>query len=61
MDLKEMGLPVGSRIFSSPCHPDQLWGPPSLSNGYRGLYTPIQYALIKHGKEIRVRGVEYIF
>jgi hypothetical protein len=21
---------VGSRIFSSPRHPDQLWGPPSL-------------------------------
>jgi hypothetical protein len=23
-------VPVGSRIFSSPHHPDQLWGPPSL-------------------------------
>jgi hypothetical protein len=21
--------PVGSRIFSSPCRPDQLWGPPN--------------------------------
>jgi hypothetical protein len=28
---------VGSRIFSSPHHPDQLWGPPNLlSNGYQG-------------------------
>jgi hypothetical protein len=23
-------VPVGSRIFSSPCCPDQLWGPPNL-------------------------------
>jgi hypothetical protein len=31
-------VPVGSRIFSSPRRPDRLWGPPSLSNGYRGLF-----------------------
>jgi hypothetical protein len=32
-------LPVGSRIFSSPYHPDRLWGPPNLlSNGYRCLF-----------------------
>jgi hypothetical protein len=32
-------VPVGSRIFSSPCHPDWLWGPPSfLLNGYQGLF-----------------------
>jgi hypothetical protein len=31
-------LPVGSRIFSSPCRPDRLWGSPNLlSNGYRRL------------------------
>jgi hypothetical protein len=31
-------LPVGSRIFSSPCLPDWLWGLPSfLSNAYRRL------------------------
>jgi hypothetical protein len=30
-------VPVGSRIFSSPRHPDRLWGPASLlPNGYRG-------------------------
>jgi hypothetical protein len=33
-----VGVPVGSRILSSPRCPDRLWGPPSLlSNGYRGL------------------------
>jgi hypothetical protein len=30
---------VGSRIFTSPCRPDRLWGPPNLLyNGYRGLF-----------------------
>jgi hypothetical protein len=30
---------VGSRIVSSPRHPDRLWSPPSLlSNGYWGLF-----------------------
>jgi hypothetical protein len=29
---------VGSSIFSS-YRPDRLWGPPSLSNEYRGLFT----------------------
>jgi hypothetical protein len=29
-------VPVGSRIFSSPRHPDRLWGSPNLlSNGYQ--------------------------
>jgi hypothetical protein len=32
-------VPVGSRIFSSPKRPDQLWGPSSLlPNGYRRLF-----------------------
>jgi hypothetical protein len=32
-------VPVGARIFTSPCRPDRLWGSPNLlSNGYRGLF-----------------------
>jgi hypothetical protein len=31
-------IPVGARIFTSPCLPDRLWGPPNLSNVYRGLF-----------------------
>jgi hypothetical protein len=32
-------VPVGSRIFTSPCLPDRLWSPPNLlSNGYRGVF-----------------------
>jgi hypothetical protein len=32
-------VPMGARIFTSPCRPDRLGGPPSLlSNGYRSLY-----------------------
>jgi hypothetical protein len=30
-------VPLRSRIFTSPNRPDQLWGPPNLFNGYRGL------------------------
>jgi hypothetical protein len=34
-------VPVGSRIFSSPRHPNWLWGPPNfLSKGYRGVKRP---------------------
>jgi hypothetical protein len=34
-----VGVPVGSRIFSSSRCPDPLWGSPSpLSNGYRGRF-----------------------
>jgi hypothetical protein len=28
-------VPVGSRIFSFPNHPDRLWGPPTLSTGVK--------------------------
>jgi hypothetical protein len=31
-------VPVGSRIFFSLNRPDRLWGPPNLSNGYRGHF-----------------------
>jgi hypothetical protein len=41
LDNRGVGVRVQvvSRIFSSPRHPHQLWGPPSfLSNGYWGLF-----------------------
>jgi hypothetical protein len=41
MDDRGIGfrVPVGSRIFSFPRRPDQLWGPPNLLfNGFRGLF-----------------------
>jgi hypothetical protein len=41
LDDQKVGIPVpaGSRIFTSPCRPDRLWGPPSLLyNGYRGPF-----------------------
>jgi hypothetical protein len=32
-------VPVESRIFTSPCRPDRLWGSPNLLfNEYRGLF-----------------------
>jgi hypothetical protein len=40
-----VGVPVGSRIFSSPRRPDRLWGPPSLlPNGYGGLFHGVKAA-----------------
>jgi hypothetical protein len=41
LDDGEVGVRVlvGSRIFTSPCRPDRLWGPPNfLYNGYRGHF-----------------------
>jgi hypothetical protein len=41
LDDIEVGVrvPVGSRIFTSPCRPDRLCGPPNLLyKGYRGLF-----------------------
>jgi hypothetical protein len=33
-------IPGRVKFFSSPQHPDRLWGPPSLlSNGYQGFFT----------------------
>jgi hypothetical protein len=31
-------VPVEARFFTSLRRPDQLWGAPNLSNGYRGLF-----------------------
>jgi hypothetical protein len=32
-------VPVVARIFTSPCRPDRLWGPPNLlSNGFWGPF-----------------------
>jgi hypothetical protein len=42
LDDKGVGVrvPVGARIFNSPCRPDRLWGPASLlSNGYGGALS----------------------
>jgi hypothetical protein len=43
LDDQGVGLQilVGSRNFSSPRHPDWLWGPPNLLfNGYWGALSP---------------------
>jgi hypothetical protein len=43
LDDKGVGVrvPVGARLFPSPCRLDRLWGPPSLLyNGYRGFFPP---------------------
>jgi len=35
----EFAQVLGIFLFSSPPHPDRLWGPPSLlSNGYQGSF-----------------------
>jgi hypothetical protein len=32
-------VPVGARIFTTPCRPDWFWGPPSIvTNGYRRFF-----------------------
>jgi hypothetical protein len=42
MDDREVAVrvPVGPRIFTSPCRPDRLWGRASLlCDGYRELFS----------------------
>jgi hypothetical protein len=41
LDNREVGVtvPTGSRILTSPCHPDRVWGPQNiLYNGYWWLF-----------------------
>jgi hypothetical protein len=41
LDVQRVGVevPVEARMFTSPCRPEQLWGPLRLlSNGYWGLF-----------------------
>jgi hypothetical protein len=41
LDDRGVGIrvPVGYKIFTSPCRPDRLWGSPNLlSNKYWGLF-----------------------
>jgi hypothetical protein len=41
LDAQGVGVQVlvGARIFTFPCHPDRLWGPPGLlSSGYWGPF-----------------------
>jgi hypothetical protein len=33
-------IPIGSRILSSPLHPDQLWGPPASYKMGTGALSP---------------------
>jgi hypothetical protein len=40
-------VPVGSRIFSSPCRPDSLWGPPNLLSGSWSWTPPPASAEVK--------------
>jgi hypothetical protein len=43
LDDQQVGVRVlvGARIFTSPCRPDQLWGPSSFpSNGNREVKRP---------------------
>jgi hypothetical protein len=47
LDDREVGVrvPEGSKVFSSPNCPDQLWGSPNLiSNGYQGLFPGVKAA-----------------
>jgi hypothetical protein len=39
----EVRAPVGSKMFTSPCRPDRLWGSPNLlKNGYRGSFPGVK-------------------
>jgi hypothetical protein len=51
------------RFFSSPQHPDELWGPPSLLfNGYQGVMQQAREAehLPPSGAEVKNGGAIYI-
>jgi len=60
--ISRTGFLTDKRLFSSPEHPDQPWGPPSLLfNGYKALSPDIKQPRLTALLSSNAKALQYLY